>query len=88
MFLRKTILAGAAVVSVALLSSCRVDPQDAQRILADSGMKDIELKGGSWFGCSKGDTYNTEFVATGPTGRRVEGVICGGLLKAYTVRLY
>ncbi|MBX5130724.1 hypothetical protein HJB53_30000 [Rhizobium lentis] len=85
---RKTVLVGAAIAAVALLSSCDVDPQDAQRILADNGMKDIQLKGGSWFGCAKGDTYNTEFVATSATGRRVEGVICGGLLKAYTVRLY
>jgi hypothetical protein len=87
-FLRKTILAGAAIAAVALASSCAVDPQDAYRILADNGMKDIQLKGGSWFGCSKGDTYNTEFVATAASGRRVEGVICGGFLKAYTVRLY
>ncbi|QIG69148.1 hypothetical protein EVB78_114 [Rhizobium phage RHph_N1_15] len=81
-------LAGAAIAAAALLSSCEVDPQDAQRILADNGMKDIELKGSSWFGCSKGDLYDTEFVATAPSGRRVEGVICGGSLKGYTVRYY
>ncbi|QIG75686.1 hypothetical protein EVC20_115 [Rhizobium phage RHph_Y2_17_1] len=84
---RKTVFVG-AIAAVALLSSCRVDEQDAMRVLADNGLKDIQLKGGSWFGCSKGDTYNTEFVATAPSGRRVEGVICGGLLKGYTVRYY
>lgn len=81
-----TAVIGASMLTV-MLGGC-TQPDTAARVLADQGYTQIELHGYDWFNCSKDDTYHDKFTATGPTGRKVSGVVCGGLFfKGATVRL-
>lgn len=44
--------------------------------------------GANFFGCGKGDTFHTGFVAY-KDGNRIEGVVCSSLFtKASTIRFY
>ncbi len=82
---RSTLMIALAAVA---LSGCTVSPQDSQDALGAYGFHDAKLGGISPFGCdSKSDGWSRTFIATGPTGARVEGVICKGLLKGSTVRI-
>ncbi|HEY8189688.1 MAG TPA: hypothetical protein VIF12_03330, partial [Micavibrio sp.] len=58
---------------VAVLNSpLMVDPEGARRILLDSEkLTDVEIKGYSWFGCSKDDLWHTEFTAKNYLGKEV-----------------
>lgn len=66
---------------------CPNAPQ-AQRVLEAQGYTDITITGGN-HGWSCGDDGSaTGFTATGPTGGRLEGVVCCGIVvKACTVRI-
>lgn len=78
-----------SILMVSVLSLCAcTDAKEATRVLADSGYKDVQIKGYSWLGCSKDDVYHTEFIAKGPSGSEVNGVVCGGWLKGSTVRIF
>ncbi len=68
------------------VSGCS-DEDAARSALLDEGFKDIQITG--WeFGCAKDDGTCTGFHATGPTGRRVTGVVgCGYVFKGCTVRI-
>lgn len=81
----KYILAAA----LAVMLSC-TDEGASRRALEAAGYTDIEFHGYSAFRCGKGDDSCTEFSATGPTGRRVRGVVgCGiGCSKGCTVRTF
>ena len=52
----------------------------------DTGFTDIKIEGYSFTGCSQDDVYHTEFIATGQSGNKVKGVVCGGWLKGSTIR--
>lgn len=55
--------------------------------LEEAGYHDIELGGRAWAGCGEHDAMNSYFTAVNPSGRRVSGVVCCGLvMKACTVR--
>lgn len=74
------------VVAVALLAGCS-DSETALRTLQGAGYKDINITGYTPFMCGKDDTFSTGFEATGPTGVRVTGAVCSGLLvKGATIR--
>lgn len=80
-------LIGLSVLTVGLCVGC-TQPETAQRVLTGSGYKDISMQGYDWFNCSKDDFYHDKFTATGSTGQKVSGVVCGGLLfKGATIRL-
>lgn len=81
--MKKTLLAFAAV---ALLAGCGVNPEQATRILESQGYTEVRIGGYAFFGCSEHDSFRSKFTATGANGQQVNGVICGGLLKGYTVR--
>lgn len=76
-------------VAVVLLLSC-TNPERARATLEKAGYSNIEITGHR-FGCSKGDSTCTGFVARGPTGVPVEGVVgCGystGCSKGCTIRI-
>jgi hypothetical protein len=75
----------AAVVCAALVG-CTAE-SDARRALEGAGYTDIVLTGYGWFECGRDDTFATAFTATGPTGKRVSGTVCAGLLlKGQTIR--
>jgi hypothetical protein len=73
-----------AVVFCAL-GAC-TDETTARRALDAAGFSDIQITGYGLFDCSKDDQLHTRFAATGPTGKRVSGVVCSGLMKGSTIR--
>jgi hypothetical protein len=74
------------VLFVSLAASC-THPSEAQRVLQEQGYTNIETGGYAWFSCGEGDHYQTKFTATSPSGHRVIGVVCSGLLlKSTTIR--
>lgn len=69
-----------------VLCSCTNKP-DAIRILQENGYKNIHVTGWASMSCSKDDTFETAFSATSPSGSRVEGAVCEGLVfKNITIR--
>jgi hypothetical protein len=79
----KQLLIGAALLVIA---GC-TDPENARRILRDSGYTNIAMTGYNWGACSSEDTYHTGFVATSPSGYEVKGTVCAGpFYKNSTIR--
>jgi hypothetical protein len=71
---------------VAICAGC-TQPDIARQVLEGAGYKDIEMQGYDLFSCSKDDTFHDKFTATGPTGKRISGTVCAGLLfKNSTIR--
>jgi 2-methylisocitrate lyase-like PEP mutase family enzyme len=81
--MKRLIFAGLCFV----LAACSDGPT-ASRILSEAGYKDITTTGYSMFSCGEHDTYATGFEATGPTGQHVTGVVCSGIFKAGTIRIF
>jgi hypothetical protein len=76
-----------SILAVCVVAGC-TDASTATRALEGAGYKDIQMTGYDWFACSKDDFYHSGFVAKGPTGRQVTGVVCSGLIfKAATIRM-
>jgi len=76
-----------ALSLIAALSAGCTSSGDATRALQGAGYTNIELTGYRFFGCGEDDTFHTGFQAVGPTGQRVSGVVCSGVLKGATVRI-
>lgn len=75
-----------ALVTALLLSlAACTDSEAAKKALTGAGYSEIQLTGYS-YGCSENDTFSTGFKAKGPTGVRVNGVVCSGVLKGSTIR--
>lgn len=62
-------------------------PNQARRILEDSGYSQVEITGWRPFMADKNDTFSTGFRAISPSGHRVTGAVTSGILKGATVRL-
>jgi len=62
-------------------------PDRATRTLVAQGYSEVRIVGYAYFDCGKGDLFATAFEAISPSGQRVEGAVCSGLLKGNTVRL-
>ncbi|MBB3411251.1 hypothetical protein FHT87_005204 [Rhizobium sp. BK316] len=75
-----------AIACLSVLAGCGVDHTKAKRILEGQGLSDVVIGGYSWFGCGKEDTYRSSFTAKDAKGHDIRGVVCGGVLKGYTVR--
>ncbi len=68
------------------LSGCTSE-DETRRTLDALGYTDVRTHGYAWFACSQEDTFQTEFSATNPNGRKVHGVVCcGAFLRKCTVR--
>ena len=50
------------------------------------GFTDVQFTGYSFFACSKDDEYHTGFKAKNPSGKKISGTVCCGILKSCTVR--
>ena len=74
------------VALLVFLAACE-DRATATRVLEGMGMSNIEfvVRADAGFRCGEG-LYFTGFKATGPTGKPLSGVVCGGYLKNSTVR--
>lgn len=72
-----------------LLASCGADHGKVVSILEQEGCTDIVEKGPDYFfsGCSDKDFFNNQFSCK-KNDRAVEGVVCSGLFKGYTVRYH
>lgn len=80
----KTVVAVCFIVG--LCAACS-SPEDARRALTGAGYSNIETHGYDFFACGQDDFYHTKFSATNPQGKRVDGVVCSGLLfKSATIR--
>jgi hypothetical protein len=92
-----TIVGGLGVAVVFILIICVIallsgwgmtDADVAKRILQESGYSSIAITGYRWFTCDKNDYFHTGFSAVGPSGRRVTGTVCKGMVfKSSTIRL-
>ena len=81
-----------ALLPIALLFSfalgCTVSDERAAHVLKAAGYTEVELGGYAWLDCSEDDSLKTSFTAKGPSGVRVEGAVCCGMLaKNCTLRL-
>jgi hypothetical protein len=73
-------------ILLALTMACS-DNDGARNVLQGAGYTDINTTGYKWFGCGEKDSYHTGFTAKGPTGVRVNGVVCCGMFfKGCTIR--
>jgi hypothetical protein len=77
------------IVMVFLLSGLMgcTDASTARRALDGAGYTEIRLTGYRFVGCSESDNFATGFEASGPTGKRVAGMVCSGLFKGATIRM-
>ena len=80
----KTIILAALLLAV---SACTSD-DEATRALQSAGYTNIIISGYELFGCDKNDGWHTGFTATGVNGAPVSGVVCSGVLKGATIRVY
>ena len=70
----------------AILASCGVNPEKGKKVLESQGYTDVEITGYSWTGCSKDDSFASNFTAKGANGQSVEGSLCSDWFKGITVR--
>lgn len=75
-----------AIIVLALLG-CMTDNVEAKRILESEGYTNIKFTGYKCFACSDDDFYSTGFTATSIAGKQVNGTVCGGIMKGYTIRI-
>ncbi len=83
----KKSLIGLSLLTAVLCAGC-TQPEHAKNVLEKQGYNNIQMQGYDFFNCAKGDWYHDKFIATGPTGQNVSGVVCAGLFfKGSTTRL-
>jgi hypothetical protein len=83
--MKKTISAVTLLLAGLLAAGC-TNPETAIRALEGAGYKDIQITSWAPWACSESDQFATGFEATGPTGKRVAGTVCSGILKGATIR--
>lgn len=71
---------------VFLLLACTVSDATVVEVVEKQGMTGVVPGGYGWFECGKDDSFASYFEATNAAGKRVDGVVCCGLLKRCTVR--
>lgn len=72
---------------LAMVGACTA-PDKARQVLEANGYTNVRTGGYGFFSCSDSDTFSTKFTATAPGGQTVTGVVCSGLLKGNTIRLF
>lgn len=79
------LLPAVILAAILFMSGCTA-PDKATQVLRDQGYTNIEITGYAWFMCGDKDKFSTGFRATAPTGATVEGAVCSGWFKGYTIR--
>lgn len=75
-------------LALTLLIDCGcTDPQSTQRVLMQSGYKNIEITGYRYGMAGENEYYSTGFKATAPNGDYVSGAVTRGGCKGNTIRL-
>lgn len=77
----------AGLIVALFLAGCGED--SAKRAIEAHGFSNVVLNGPVWWGCSDSDDFfwNSKFAAESVNGRPVSGVVCGGAMKGWTVRI-
>lgn len=77
------------LISAVALAGCTHSPEDVRQTVEAFGMTDVHVGGYDFFNCGNDEdaNFHTKFTATNAQGKRVRGVVCGGLLKGNTVRI-
>lgn len=73
--------------AVVLLAGCAPPVEEMRAAVEDFGFTDVQLGDPVWLGCSKGDTFRRGWQGLNAAGRPVQGVVCGGWGKGWTVRI-
>jgi hypothetical protein len=60
----------------------------ARKALDGAGYTKVHLSGYEWGACGENDSFATGFMALGPTGKPVTGVVCSGWMKGATIRTF
>lgn len=81
------LLIGASTLTAVLGTTGCTSADEAHRALAGAGYKDVTITGYRFFLCDEKDTWSTGFEATGPSGQKVSGAVCSGIMKGATIRL-
>lgn len=76
-----------SVLALVCLTAC-TDQDGATKALEAAGYRNIHITGYVYFGCGEDDSYHTGFEAIGQNGRPVAGVVCAGVMKGSTIRVY
>jgi len=84
----KRLFIGVLLVGAVLMTVGCSRPQSARRVLDLNGFTQVQTHGYIMYGCGQGDTFATKFTALSPTGVPVTGVVCEGLLKGATIRIF
>lgn len=84
----KLLVVATSLVAVGFVIRFRLSTDDAAalRVLEANGFTDVRFTGWKPFVCGQDDFVASGFDATGPTGIRVSGAVCGGVMKGYTIR--
>lgn len=70
-----------------LAVGCGVSDSNMTRLMKQEGVTEAQYDGYALFGCGQDDTFREKFHGK-KNGAPVNGVVCGGLMKAYTVRYF
>lgn len=75
------------VVMLLLTASgaCNVPQRDLSRLMLQEGIMQWKDRGPVYFSCGETDTFGSRFSGI-KNGVPVNGVVCGGWMKSYTVR--
>lgn len=76
-----------AVLLVWMGPSACTRPEQATRILSQSGYSEIQITGWRPMMAGQDDSVSTGFRAKAPNGQPVTGAVTGGLFKGSTIRL-
>lgn len=86
-FYRIISLVGVCVVVFWVFPTTCIQPEKAERVLRQSGYKNINITGWRPFAKSENDIFSTGFEATSPNGESVSGAVTSGPFKGATIRL-
>ncbi len=73
------------VVALLLLTGCSADPEKVKYFLEADGCSETIVGGWTLTGCSDKDAFKNSFSCI-KNGKSVNGVVCSGWFKGYTIR--
>lgn len=83
----RKLLPGLAVLALVIVMIAYAPVDSMARAVEAFGFSDVRVSGFAWLGCGEGDMFRRKWSAQRRGGGRVEGVVCGGLTKGWTVRI-
>jgi hypothetical protein len=75
----------AICVIMTLVVGCTAQDK-SKKVLESQGYTEVQMTGYSMFSCDENDSYSDEFTAKSPNGVKVQGAVCSGIFKGYTIR--